>query len=153
MHAILNCNEAADTWGLTEARIDRTWFEHGLDWSGRYSWMRHPPTDWCTEWGVWGLVPREMLSRMQEARMHRFTAQKLLSDTARTILDTAKRAWELRNDQVLKWEKEQPGLANRKLEAQRRQWKGKNSLPKLPSQAVSTEIQHVHEQAPNRGSV
>ena len=148
MHAIIECKAAGNIWREMDRKLDQMWGEHKLDWSGMYNWILKPPKDWpCTEWGVWGMVPSGMLVSVTNAGIHRFKAQKLLNDTARVILNTANQAWELRNTQVLEWEREQPELMEQKLRAQRRQWRGVGGGPKLSNQNIITEIDSVREQA------
>ena len=93
------------------------------------------------------MVPGGMLASVTNTGVHRFRAQKLLNDTARVILNTANKAWELRNTQVLEWERGQPGLTEQKIKANRRQWKRVGGEPKPHNQTAITEIESVREQA------
>ena len=111
-------------WEYTNHKIQEEWRREGEDWS-RVDWTtqeeankRYP--DWNQGMTIAGMVPMGAKERMQHPG-HKAT--KLINKTVNTILKTAQKVWEERNQAVQDWIDSKPELKERKAQADKTGWK------------------------------
>ena len=124
LHATYECESVRQRWEYTNHKIQEEWRREGEDWS-RVDWTtqeeadkRYP--DWNQGMTIAGMVPMGAKEKMQHPG-HKAT--KLINKTVNTILKTAQKVWEERNQAVQEWIDSKPELKERKAQADKTGWK------------------------------
>ena len=119
-HAILECPKAENRWGRAQHIIEQMWEKEGECWN-QADWLNktHQYDGWCKMNAAMGMAPAQIGEYISMSEISKY---KLVTNTTKIILETAKAVWQDRNEETKTWVESDPLLMKRKKHADRTGW-------------------------------